>query len=98
MKTSALIVALAVTVFSLPAIAAPKTYQVTGPILEMSADKIVVQKGSEKWEIATGSAAVPADAKVGSKVTIMYSMTADSVAVKDAPKAKPTATHPTKTK
>ena len=27
-------------------------YQVTGPVLEVSDSKIVVQKGKEKWEIA----------------------------------------------
>ncbi len=72
---------------SLPALAAVKTYQVTGPVLELGADKIVVQKGKEKWEIATGSAAVPADVKVGSKVMIEYSMTAATITSKDAPAA-----------
>jgi hypothetical protein len=31
--------------------AGPKTYQVTGPVLEVKEDLIVVQKGKEKWEI-----------------------------------------------
>jgi len=30
---------------------ATKTYQVTGPILELTKDKIVVEKDKEKWEI-----------------------------------------------
>ena len=75
---------------ALPALAAPKTYQVTGPVLELTGDKIVVQKGAEKWEIARGTAAVPADVKVGSRVTVMYSMTAASVVSKDMVIAGPT--------
>jgi hypothetical protein len=65
-----------------PAFAAVKTYQVTGPVVSMTADTITVQKGKENWEIAKGSAAIPADVKVGSRVTIYYSMTAASVEAK----------------
>ena len=58
-------------------------YQVTGPVLEVSNSKIVVQKGNEKWEIArTPDTKITGDLKVGSKVTIEYSMTAKSVDVK----------------
>jgi hypothetical protein len=58
-------------------------YQVTGPVLEVSDSKIVVQKGKEKWEIArTPDTKITGDLKVGSKVTIEYSMTAKSVDVK----------------
>jgi hypothetical protein len=58
-------------------------YQVTGPVLEVTDSKIVVQKGKEKWEIArTPDTKVTGDLKVGSKVTIEYSMTAKSVEVK----------------
>ena len=32
--------------------ATAKTYQVTGPVLEVTADKITVQKGNDRWEIA----------------------------------------------
>ena len=67
---------------------AVKTYQVTGPVLEVKDDMIVVQKGSEKWEIARDKdAKVSGDLKVGSKVTVMYSMKAASIEVK--PDAKP---------
>ena len=74
--------------------AAPaKTYQVTGPVLEVTNDDIVVQKGKDKWDIARDAATkVNGDLKVGSKVTIEYRMTATSVDVKSAdakaPKAK----------
>lgn len=63
--------------------AAPKTYQVTGPVLELRNDAIVVQKGKEKWEIArSADTKVKGDLKVGSKVTIEYRMTAATVEVK----------------
>mgnify|MGYP000864713398 CR=1 FL=1 len=71
--------------------AGPKTYQVTGPVLEMTADTITVQKGKEKWEIARDAATkVTGDLKVGSKVTIEYTMKAATIEVKDTGKtAKP---------
>lgn len=65
--------------------AAPKTYQVTGPVLELKDDLIVVQKGKEKWEIArTPDTKITGELKVGSKVTIEYRMTAATVEVKGA--------------
>lgn len=68
--------------------ATPKTYQVTGPVLEMTDTTIVVQKGKEKWEIAKDAAAkVTGELKVGSKVTIEYFMTAKSIEVKEEKKA-----------
>lgn len=58
-------------------------YQVTGPVLEVTDTKIVVQKGKEKWELArTPETKVTGDLKVGSKVTVEYSMTAKSIDVK----------------
>jgi hypothetical protein len=65
------------------ALAPTKTYQVTGPVLDVRSDAIVVQKGSEKWEIARDSGTkVKGDLKVGAKVTVMYRMTATDVEVK----------------
>jgi hypothetical protein len=70
--------------------AGPKTYQVTGPVLEVTADKIVVEKGKDKWEVGRDAATkVTGDLKVGSKVTIEYTMKATTVEVKDAKKAEP---------
>jgi len=71
---------------------AVKTYQVTGPVLEVTDTKIVVEKGKEKWELArTADTKVTGDLKVGEKVTIEYTMTATTVEVKpakaEAPKA-----------
>jgi hypothetical protein len=67
------------------AFAAGKTYQVTGPVLEARPDAVVVQKGTEKWEIARdASTKVTGDLKVGAKVTVEYRMTAASIEVKPA--------------
>ena len=67
--------------------AAPKTYQVTGPVLELKDDLIVVDKKGERWEIArTADTKVKGDLKVGSKVTIEYRMVAATVDVKEEKK------------
>ena len=70
--------------------AAPKTYQVTGPVLEVTEDMIVVQKGKEKWEIARSKdTKVTGELKVGAKVTIEYRMSAATVEVKGGAAEKP---------
>lgn len=67
--------------------AGPKTYQVTGPVLEVSSDMIVIQKGKDKWQIGRDAATkVTGDLKVGSKVTIDYTMKAVTVEAKEAKK------------
>lgn len=69
--------------------ATPKSYQVTGPVLELKDDLVVVQKGKEKWEIARDKdTKVTGDLKVGSKVTIQYQMKAAEIAVKEEGKKK----------
>ena len=71
--------------------AAVKTYQVTGPVLEVTSDMIAVQKGQDRWEIARdANTKVTGDLKVGAKVTIEYRMTATAVEVKAAPATKST--------
>ena len=49
-----IIIALAIVFLfvSVAMAAGPKTYQVTGPVLEIKDNIIVVQKGKDKWEIA----------------------------------------------
>ena len=70
--------ALSSTVF-----AGAKSYQVTGPVLEVNDSMIVVTKGKERFEIDRDSnTKVTGDLKVGDKVTIMYTMTAKEVEVK----------------
>ena len=69
--------------------AAPKTYQVTGPVLEVTDSTITVEKGKEKWEITRDKdTKVTGDLKPGAKVTIQYRMTATSVDVKGDAKAE----------
>lgn len=68
--------------------AGPKTYQVTGPVLDIKDNVITVQKGNDKWEIAKDAATkVTGDLKVGSKVTIEYTMTATKIEAKEDKKA-----------
>ncbi|MFM2295668.1 MAG: hypothetical protein RLZZ350_2081 [Verrucomicrobiota bacterium] len=64
-----------------------KSYQVTGPVLEVTATSITVQnKDNEKWQVAS-DAATTGKAKVGDKVTIKYQMVAKDVEVKTDKKA-----------
>ncbi len=60
-----------------------KSYQVTGPVLEVTPETITVQKGEEKWQIARDkNTKITGDLKVGSKVTIYYTMVATEIEVK----------------
>jgi hypothetical protein len=82
-----LIIVLALPTFA--SAAAVKTYQVTGPVLEVSDSAIVVQKGNDRWELARDKDTnVTGDLKVGDKVTIEYRMIATKVEVKAAKKAE----------
>jgi hypothetical protein len=75
--------ALAVTALAGSAAAADRSYQVTGPVLEVRDDAIVVQKGKEKWEIArTADTKTTGEPKKGDKVTVHYKMTATSIEAK----------------
>ena len=65
-------------------------YQVTGPVLELTDTKIVVEKNKEKWEIARDKdTKVTGELKKGGKVTVEYRMTATTIESKDT-KAKDT--------
>ncbi len=69
---------------------AAMAYQVTGPVLDVTDTKIVVEKDKEKWEIARDKdTKVTGELKKGAKVTVQYRMTATSIENKD-PKAKDT--------
>lgn len=63
--------------------ASAKSYQVTGPVLEVTDSYVVVQKGDEKWQIAADQK-VQGSAKVGDKVTVYYQMVAQEIEVKPA--------------
>jgi hypothetical protein len=63
--------------------AGAKTYQVTGPVLEVTDSMIAVKKGTDRWEInRDANTKVTGDLKVGEKVTITYTMSATDVEVK----------------
>jgi len=62
-------------------------YQVTGPVLEVTDTKIIVEKDKEKWEIARDKDTKGAkDIKKGDRVTIQYRMTATEIESKMAKK------------
>ena len=67
---------------------ADKTYQVTGPVTELTDTKIVVEKNNELWAVARTPATPVSggDLKVGEKVTVTYTMTATDIEVKGAKK------------
>ncbi len=63
--------------------ASAKTYQVTGPVVEINDKMIVVMKGKDRWEVDRDSnTKVTGDLKVGDKVMITYTMTAKDVEIK----------------
>ena len=84
MKTNTFsLIAAASLALSGVAFAGAKTYQVTGPVLEVNDSMITVQKGKDRWEVDRDSnTKVNGDVKVGDKVTINYTMTAKDVEVK----------------
>jgi len=79
--------ALQLAIFSSYSAETAKTYQVTGPILELTDKAIIVQKGDERWEVARDEKThIDGELKVGNKVTIHYRMIAVSVETKSAGK------------
>lgn len=87
MKLTAALAGITLLAASTAFAGAPKTYQVTGPVLEVKDDMVVVQKGKEKWEIAKDKdAKVTGDLKVGSKATVTYTMKAATIDVKGTAK------------
>jgi hypothetical protein len=84
MKTKAFsLIAAASLALSATVLAGAKTYQVTGPVLDVNDSMITVQKGKDRWELDRDSnTKVNGDVKVGDKVTITYTMTAKDVEVK----------------
>ncbi len=88
MKMSPLrsVVVCAVLLLTASALGAPqaKSYQVTGPVLEVTETYITVQnRAGEKWQIARDAGTrIKGDLKVGAKVTIQYRMLAADVEVK----------------
>lgn len=89
MKIAALFAGVALMAATTAMAAGTKTYQVTGPVLEVKDDAVVVQKGKEKWEVARDKdTKVSGDLKVGAKVTVTYTMKAATIEAKEAAKKK----------
>src|SRR6266513_5739943 len=75
--------------------AGAKTYEVTGPVLDVNDSMIAVQKGKDRWEInRDANTKVTGDLKVGEKVTVTYIMSASDVEVKAGKGAKKEAAKP----
>src|SRR5438876_12368580 len=69
--------------------AGAKTYEVTGPVLEVNDSMIVVQKGKDRWEInRAANTKVTGAVKVGDTVHVSYTMSATNVDVKARKRAK----------
>jgi uncharacterized protein YxeA len=87
MKRVIFVVGMLVLAVTFAFVQASWAYQVTGPVVEVKDDSITVKKGSENWKIAKDkNTKITGDPKVGSKVTIEYTMTATKIEVKDAAK------------
>jgi len=70
-------------------IALAKAYQVTGPVVEVKNDVIIVKKGNDNWEIARDKdTKTTGEIKKGEKVMIKYKMIATAIEGKEAPKGK----------
>ena len=66
-----------------------KDYQVTGPVVDVKDDAIVVKKGSENWEIARDKdTKTSGDVKKGDRVMVKYKMIATSIEGKESAKTK----------
>lgn len=86
-RSALMYTALAGTLIS-PTLSLAKDYQVTGLVTEVSDSKIIVDKKGEKFEMTRQahskiSSQPGQELKVGSKVTVYYSMTASEIEVKD---------------
>jgi hypothetical protein len=74
--------AVALALVASNAAAESKTYKISGPVVAVDDNKIVIQKGKEKIELArSDDSNIPSDVKVGDKVTAEYAMTATTVNV-----------------
>jgi len=63
-------------------VAGSKTYMLTGTVTDLKGDVFTVQKDNAKYEMTRDAEAkVNGDLKVGSKVTVVYKMTATTIVV-----------------
>src|ERR1044072_1425609 len=79
----------AALIFSAVSLAQAKDYQVTGPVVDVKDDAIVVKKGTENWEIARDKdTKTTGEVKKGDRVMVKYKMTATSIEGKESAKTK----------
>jgi hypothetical protein len=89
----------AVLFLNVASLAVAKDYQVTGPVVDVKDDVIVVKKGNENWEIARDkNTKTTGDIKKGDRVMIKYKMTATSIEGKEPAKTKAETKAKTETK
>src|SRR4029450_7088227 len=80
LKTISIIMAFSLALSGAVRAAGAKTQEVTGTVLQTTATKIVVQKGTERWEIDLDpQTKIRGELKVGAKVTITYTMSAAKI-------------------
>jgi len=61
----------------------PRSYQVTGPLVKLNDEVITVAKGNEQWEMRRNrETKIIGQLVIGSRVTILYKMSAMSIDVK----------------
>jgi hypothetical protein len=92
MKRILMVVGLVLLIASFALAGAPKSYQVTGPVLEFDGDNIIVQSIKDKtnWQLAVGKdTKITGEVKKGAKVEIHYTMIATSIEIKEPAKEKP---------
>jgi hypothetical protein len=67
-------------------LAMAKDYQVTGPVVDVKDDVIIVKKGTENWEVDRDkNTKTTGEIKKGDRVMVKYKMTATSIENKTAP-------------
>jgi len=69
-------------------LALAKDYQVTGPVVDVKDDQIIVKKGADNWEIAREKyTKTTGEIKKGDRVMIKYKMIATTIESKSTAKA-----------
>jgi hypothetical protein len=88
MKKAIFLVCVFIFVAVIASAAGSKTYMISGTITDMKGDVFTIQKDNTKYEMSRDAEAkVNGDLKVGSKVTVVYKMTATTIVVNENKKA-----------
>jgi hypothetical protein len=88
MKKAIILVCMFIFVATIASAAGSKTYMISGTITDVKGDVFTIQKDNVKYEmIRDAEAKVNGDLKIGSKATVVYKMTATTIAVSEDKKA-----------